>query len=78
MILTHSIIRFYLTRIYFICKQENKNNNIQNQRIRERRKAAKLTCKEIKNTEVESNGGNKRKNEERNVINNKRKRIDII
>ena len=51
---------------------------MQNQRIRERRKAAKLTCKEMKNIEVESNGGNKRKNEERNVINNKRKRIDII
>ncbi|KYN26683.1 hypothetical protein ALC57_03946, partial [Trachymyrmex cornetzi] len=83
MVLTHGVIRFYLTtRIYFICKQENKNNNMQNQRTRERRKAAKLTsCKEIKKTEVKSNevkAINKRKNEERNVIRNKRKRIDVI
>ncbi|KYM94566.1 hypothetical protein ALC62_14795, partial [Cyphomyrmex costatus] len=83
MVLTHSVIRFYLTtRIYFICKQENKNNNIQNQRTRERRKAAKLTsCKEMKKTEVKSNGvkaTNKRINKENNVIRNKRNRINVV
>lgn len=45
--ITHSIIRFYLTnRMHFISKQENKNNDVQIQQTREKRKAAKLTtCK---------------------------------
>ncbi|XP_071582486.1 uncharacterized protein [Temnothorax nylanderi] len=43
-LLTDSVMRFYLlTRMYFITKQDSKNNNIEQKQTRERRKASKLT-----------------------------------
>lgn len=42
--LTHKIISYYLTtRMYFLCKQNNKNNEAEKLKTREKRKLAKLS-----------------------------------
>lgn len=41
---THKIVRFFLTtRMFFLCKQLNKNNNIEKELTKERRKCSKLS-----------------------------------
>ena len=42
--LTHRIITFFLTtRMYFLCKQANKNDSVEREQTQEKRKSSKLT-----------------------------------
>ena len=42
--LTHRIITFFITtRMYFLCKQANKNDSVEREQTQEKRKSAKLT-----------------------------------
>lgn len=53
--LTHRIIRFYLTtRMFFITKQVNKNENIEKERTREKRKLSKLATETPRNEKVKN------------------------
>ena len=59
---TYRVITFYLTmRMYFLCKQANKNDSVEKEKTRENRKLAKLTysavgsVKSKNNSEVSSN-----------------------
>lgn len=53
MSLTHKIISFYLTtRMFFISNQANKNENIERERSREKRKAAKMVSTTGENVET--------------------------